>query len=68
MGLGLENLAEDLEFAVRVGRVGQLGVEAGSAFQNWFHVLENANTRFAVVRTHAALANSAERKVWTGDV
>jgi hypothetical protein len=30
-GFGLQDLAENLEFAVCVRRVGQLGVEAGSA-------------------------------------
>ena len=67
-GFGLQNLAEQLELALCVGRVGDLWINLCTALQNWLHVLEDAYSGFPVISAHAAFANTTERQVRASEV
>lgn len=56
----LQDFAEDLQFAAAVWGVGHFRVDGRSTLQDGLHVLENSYASFAVIRTHAAFADSTK--------
>lgn len=63
--VALEHAPEDAELRRRVGRVPGPGLaEEAAAVQHGLPVGEGVEAEGAVIRAHAALADSAERQVW----
>jgi hypothetical protein len=67
-GEALQNFSEDLCLAVCVWRVGQRRIQLGASRQHRLHVLEQTHAGFAVIRTHATLANATKWQVGAGEM